>query len=122
MSANCKCGWTGGIHQVGFGGMCPKCFEKVTYDNKPVTAIVSWAAIPHVSEFNRRAAVALNGIDARNQWEADLHQAVKLAQRHGHGLQKADQRALYAHIHRHRNEITDKAVTDYAAVKVAGAD
>lgn len=79
--------------------------------------------IESIAEFNRRAAIALNGVT----FKADSQQLrfVKTAIaaiNTGFELDTKQQQALYNLVHRYRRHITDRMVTEFAAMRAKGAD
>lgn len=77
-------------------------------------------AIPDVAEFNRRAAIALGAVlDAKG--EGFLHDMRALIKRGGTPSPK-QQQALFNALNRHRRDITDSAVAEYAAARARGHD
>ena len=69
------------------------------------------------NEFNRRAAIALNGCHLTGLAKR-LHVKLKT----GMYLDMQDQRWLYRVVHERRNEITDEALREYAAARTKGHD
>lgn len=79
-------------------------------------------AIPNVAEFNRRATFALRGVDfgSLNQTERVAKEFQR--QYDAGAISEKMQQAIYNIVHRFRKQITDKAITEYAASRAKGAD
>ena len=116
MAAVCdECGWTGSAMQVLEGGRCPECEMRVRYDSAPVS---STAAISGVFEFNCRVLPVLRSIRCTGNFVPDI---IGLLQR-GHTPTEGQQQALYRVINRHRRQVADKAVADFATYHARGTE
>lgn len=69
------------------------------------------------SDFDRRAAVALNGCTLTG-FAKRLHEKLKA----GDALKADERRWIYKMVHERRSQITDDAVLEYAAARTKGAD
>ena len=79
--------------------------------------------IEDVSEFNRRALVALNGVDfGDNTTASDIVRSCRLLHGNRKPLSEAQQKMLIFIVHCYRSQITDRLVTEYAARKARGHD
>lgn len=75
-------------------------------------------AIPDTAEFNRRALIALRGVDlGDNGFERGLADSVSRRIYGQQPLTVKQQKALYALIYKHRGQVTDRALIDYASVR-----
>jgi hypothetical protein len=80
-------------------------------------------AVPNVAEFNRRALIALNGVGfGRGGSTAEVVAGIRFRINMGQDITLAQQQALFNICHRYRRQITDRAVTSYAAGRAKGAD
>lgn len=80
-------------------------------------------SIATVSEFNRRALIALKGVSYAMETAApDIVASIRIRVNAGQELSPKQQQALYNIVHRYRRQITDKMVLDYAETRARGAD
>ena len=75
------------------------------------------SGIADVAEFNRRAAIALRGVDVPDRSTFDQGFVRSISQRIDRGLTLSNdqQLPLYRVIDRYRSQITDRALIDFAA-------
>lgn len=79
--------------------------------------------IEDVSEFNRRALIALNGVSFdSNITASDIVRSCRLLHGNRKPLSEAQQRTLISIVHSYRSQISDRLVTEYAARKYRGHD
>lgn len=79
-------------------------------------------AIPDVAEFNRRATFALRGVEFGIA-NSTAKVAAEFQRQYSAGtISKEMQQAVFNIVHRFRKQITDKAITEYAASRAKGAD
>lgn len=115
MTATCStCGWSGSALKVVDGGRCPECGESIRYDSKPLQSAPKLT----IEEFNRRAAKALRSVADENPFLA----AVLPICEDGMRLTLAQQNGLYRTVLRFADQITDRAVVDFATMNARGAD
>ena len=74
--------------------------------------------IESIAEFNRRAAIALRGVEISEPFLVKMAAMLRLNQQ----LSAAQQSAFIKGVHRYRAKITDRMVTDYAARHAREAD
>lgn len=79
--------------------------------------------IRDVSEFNRRAACALRGVSFKpDSQQLGLAKACIASIDAGRELDAKQQQKLFNLIHRYQRQVTDRLVTEFAALKAKGHD
>lgn len=78
--------------------------------------------INDVAEFNRRAAIALKGVDFGHYNSSQRVVDTFYAQHARGAVSEKMQLAIYNIVHRYKRQITDQLVKDYAAQRAKGAD
>jgi hypothetical protein len=120
MAAHCTaCAWTGGPTRVRDGGRCPECGEPVHYDRAPVT---EKPRITDPREFNRRAVAALGRVDFGKFNSSERVYMEFKRQLAAGSVSERMQQAIINIAHRHRRQISDAAVNEYALMHARGAD
>lgn len=79
-------------------------------------------SIADVAEFNRRAAVAFNGVTFATYGSATGVVTEFKRQQAAGAVSDKMQQAIYNLVHHYRRQITDRLVTEYAATRAKGAD
>lgn len=79
-------------------------------------------AIPDIAEFNRRTSFAIRAVDF-GRFNQTAKVVAEFQRQYTAGVVSYQmQKAIIDIVHRFRKQITDKAVTDFAAVRSKGAD
>lgn len=115
MAAICDCGWNGTSTQVRDGGRCPECSALIRYES----ALVASTSLT-VEEFNRRALIALKGVSFGFGSHAESIVAAAEQQVSLGRVSPRMQQALYNICNRFHRQITDRQVTDMAALRAKG--
>lgn len=77
------------------------------------------SSIASLAEFNRRAGIALKGVDS-GEFEGWVHALVRELDRGG-DLDSKRQQQVYRTVLRYRSSIADRLVIEYAELNVRGA-